>query len=78
MNRVLGRKIAHCGNPVLRWNADNVVVETDPAENIKPSKAKAKQRIDGMVATIMALSRAIVHEEKPEWNGEIKVIDDED
>ena len=37
-------------NPVLRWMAGNVVVETDPAENIKPTKEKAPEKIDGIVA----------------------------
>jgi len=41
--------------PVLRWNCDNMVVSTDPAGNIKPDKAKATNKIDGMVALIMAL-----------------------
>ena len=49
----------HGGNPVLRWMSGNVVVETDAAENIKVTKAKSPEKIDGIVATIMALDRAI-------------------
>ncbi len=60
---VLGKQIEHGGNPVLRWCADNMVVEIDAAENIKPNKQKATERIDGMVALIMGLGRAIVNEE---------------
>ena len=56
------KRIAHGGNPVLRWMMDNVVVDTDAAENIKPNKAKSTERIDGVVAMIMALDRAIRHE----------------
>lgn len=56
---ILEGKIAHGGNPVLRWMAGNVVVETDAAENIKPTKAKSTEKIDGIVATIMGLDRAI-------------------
>lgn len=52
-------KIIHGGNPVLRWMAGNVVVDRDPAENIKPTKAKSPEKIDGIVATIMALDRCI-------------------
>lgn len=52
-------KIVHGGNPVLRWMSGNVVVETDAAENIKVTKAKSPEKIDGIVATIMALDRAI-------------------
>ena len=58
LNIVLDRKFRHGGNPVLRWMADNVVVETDPAGNLKPSKKKSAQKIDGIVALIMALARA--------------------
>lgn len=63
MRLVLERKIAHVGNPPLRWMADNLYVSTDAAGNIKPNKQKATERIDGAVALIMALDRAIVHED---------------
>ena len=58
---VLSGKLHHGGNPVLRWMADNAVVKTDPAGNIKPDKAKSTQRIDGIVATAMALDRTQRH-----------------
>lgn len=58
MNLVLSRKIIHGGNPVLRWNVDNLVVNQDPAGNLKPDKVKSTNRIDGVVATIMAIDRA--------------------
>ena len=61
INFMLNCKLEHGNNPVLRWNADNAVIEQDPAGNIKPDKAKATQRIDGIVAVIMALDRAIRH-----------------
>ena len=56
---VLSMKIRHGGNPVLRWMADNLVVETDATESVKPNKKKSTERIDGMVALIMGLDRAI-------------------
>ena len=56
--------IQHGGHPVLRWMAGNVVVDKDPAENIKPTKQKSPEKIDGIVAAIMALDRCIRHEEK--------------
>lgn len=59
MKLTLERKIAHGGNPVLRWMMDNIYVRTDPAGNIKPDKEKSTERIDGAVALIMALDRAI-------------------
>ncbi len=55
-------QIIHAGHPVLRWMAGNVVVETDAAENIKVTKAKSKEKIDGIVASIMALDRCLRNE----------------
>jgi phage terminase large subunit-like protein len=55
---VLGGKIAHAGQPVLRWMAGNVSIEKDAADNWKPSKKKSIERIDGITALIMALDRA--------------------
>lgn len=49
----------HGGNPAVRWQVDNFAVETDPAGNVKPSKKKAGDKIDAVVAAIMALSRAL-------------------
>ncbi|MCD8048217.1 MAG: terminase large subunit [Clostridia bacterium] len=56
--------IIHGGHPPLRWMAGNVVIETDPAGNIKPTKAKSAEKIDGIVAAIMSLDRCIRHEEQ--------------
>ncbi len=60
--RLLGNKLHHGGNPVLRWMADNVAVRQDPAGNLKPDKAASQGKIDGIVALIMALDRAMRHE----------------
>lgn len=57
---VRSRRLNHGGNPVLRWMASNVVVRTDANENYMPCKAKSTGRIDGIVAAIMALGRALV------------------
>ena len=59
MKLVLEQRIAHGGHPVLRWMMDNIYIRTDPAGNIKPDKEKSTEKIDGAVATIMALDRAI-------------------
>jgi phage terminase large subunit-like protein len=59
MKLTLEQKIAHNGHPVLRWMMDNIYIKTDPAGNIKPDKEKSTEKIDGAVATIMALDRAI-------------------
>jgi phage terminase large subunit-like protein len=55
---ILSKKIYHGGNPVLRWMADNVMVKQDAAGNLKPDKEKSKEKIDGIVALIMAVDRA--------------------
>lgn len=59
--QVLGRLLDHGGHPALRWCAGNVAVETDAAENIKPTKApgKSTDRIDPIVAGIMGLGVAM-------------------
>ena len=54
--RLLAEEINHGGNPVLRWMADNVSIKTDPAGNLKPDKESSSDRIDGIVAVIMALA----------------------
>lgn len=59
MKLTLERKLAHGGHPVLRWNMDNIFIRTDPAGNIKADKAKSTEKIDGAIACIMALDRAI-------------------
>jgi len=56
---VLEKRIAHTGHPVLHWMMDNVVIRKDPSGNIKADKEKSTEKIDGAVATIMALDRAI-------------------
>ena len=59
MKLVLEKRIAHGGHPVLRWMMDNIYIRTDPAGNIKADKERSTEKIDGAVATIMALDRAI-------------------
>ena len=59
MKLTLEQRIAHGGHPVLRWMMDNIYIRTDPAGNIKADKEKSTEKIDGAVATIMGLDRAI-------------------
>ena len=54
---ILAKTLRHDGDPVLRWCVGNVAVETDPAGNIKPSKRVSTERIDSVVALVMALDR---------------------
>lgn len=59
MKLTLEQRLAHGGHPVLRWMMDNIFIRTDPAGNIKADKEKSTEKIDGAVATIMGLDRAI-------------------
>jgi len=61
---VEGCQLAHGGNPVLRWMAGNARVRQDDNENIMPSKAKSRERIDGIVACIIALGRALADDDE--------------
>ncbi len=60
---VNGGKLRQGGNPVLRWHASNVSVEIDAAGNMKPSRKKSTEKIDGIVALIMALARVMARED---------------
>lgn len=60
----LDGKLRHGGHPVLAWNASNVMVETDAADNIKPSKKKSTDRIDGIVASVMAVGGSMAAEDE--------------
>lgn len=59
MKLVLEKKIAHNGHPVLRWMIDNIYIRQDPANNIKIDKAKSTEKVDGAIALVMSLDRAI-------------------
>lgn len=59
---MLEQSLCHFDNPVLRWMASNVSVVEDDHANIKPTKKKSSEKIDGIVALIMALGRMIVDE----------------
>ena len=55
---IIGRKFRHGGHPVLRWNFENIAVETDKAGNKSFHKGKSRDRIDGAQASAMAVARA--------------------
>ncbi|QGO68339.1 Phage terminase-like protein, large subunit (plasmid) [Piscirickettsia salmonis] len=60
---VISTKLHHNNNPVLNWMASNLVVVEDDAGNMKPSKRKSTEKIDGMVAIAMAVGRLIAGED---------------
>jgi phage terminase large subunit-like protein len=64
---VIQGALQHGGNPLLEWMAANVAIEQDAAGNIKPSKAKSTERIDGIVAAVMAVGRAATAQPQSDW-----------
>jgi phage terminase large subunit-like protein len=56
---VAAKKLIHGNHPVLSWMADNLVAKKDAADNIKPDKERSREKIDGIVALIMALDLAM-------------------
>ena len=59
---IVGRRFRHGGHPVLRWNFENIAVQTDKAGNKSFHKGKSKDRIDGAQAAAMAVARAAAGE----------------
>jgi phage terminase large subunit-like protein len=76
---VVGRNLRHGGHPVLRWNFENIAVETDKAGNKAFHKGKSKDRIDGAVASAMAVARAAAGDggsiyDAPDFRPEMMVL----
>jgi phage terminase large subunit-like protein len=69
---VLSEKMRHAGHPVLSWMAANVAVQSDHQGNIKPSKAKSTERIDGIVSLVMALGIHATAAKQPDVNCDIQ------
>lgn len=65
---VYSRRLVHDGNPITAWMASNVVVEPDRNENIFPRKERPENKIDGVVAAIIALNRAMATVKEPDIN----------
>jgi phage terminase large subunit-like protein len=71
---ILSRQLYHDGNPCMRWCIGNVDVAQDAAGNVKPDRARSREKIDGLVALIMAIGvaagsgrQASVYEERPSF-----------
>jgi phage terminase large subunit-like protein len=75
MRLACDERIAHGGHPALEWMMGNVYVENDAAGNIKPTKKKSSEYIDGVVAMVMGLARAILHHEP---GGKLIIVDLDD
>jgi phage terminase large subunit-like protein len=59
MEHLAGGRLEHGGHPVLAWHASNVMAKLDAAGNMKPDREKSTEKIDGFVAAVMAVGRAV-------------------
>lgn len=64
--KVMNRDLSHDGNPVTRWMLGNVLLQYDPAGNVKVNKAKSGDKVDGVVSIIMALGGCMIEAAKNE------------
>jgi phage terminase large subunit-like protein len=63
--KVMTGKVRHGGNPIARWNADNLVMRIDANGNVAPDKQRATEKIDGIVGLLMAWGRAMLNKKQP-------------
>lgn len=59
-NWIYKKVLSHDNNPITRWMLSNVELSKDPSGNIKPDKAKSAEKIDGVVATVMAIGIMLI------------------
>ena len=59
---IIGKQIIHDDNPCMNWMLSNVAIQEDPAGNIKIAKNKSKEKVDGLVALVMALGEMMTEE----------------
>lgn len=66
--RVLNGKLVHEGGPLLTWTMGNVTIDSDAAGNKKPDKRRSREKIDPIVAAIMAVGAAHAREQTPSYS----------
>ena len=71
---VLQGRLHHNGDPVLAWMMSNVVAHMDAKDNIYPRKERPENKIDGVVALIMAIGRALANEQQEEVTPQIIIL----
>lgn len=71
---VMQRRWHHTGSPVDRWMVSNVVCHTDAKDNVYPRKTRAENKIDYVVACIMALNRALLDDDPYESGQGLKTL----
>ncbi|WP_102960213.1 terminase large subunit [Mangrovicella endophytica] len=74
---IIGRRFRHGGHPVLRWNVENIEIQTDSAGNRMFHKGKSRDRIDGAVAAAMAVARAAAGDSnRSSYDGDIGPVEE--
>lgn len=74
---ILGQQIRDGGNPIMRYMIGNTSVIQDPAGNLKPAKDRSGSKIDGVVAMLNALARAMLYSDKSGELPNVWVFDDD-
>jgi phage terminase large subunit-like protein len=66
---VLQKRLHHDGNPITSWMVSNAVAHIDAKDNIYPRRERPENKIDGVVALIMAIGRAMHGEQPGDFDG---------
>ena len=66
---ILSGRFHHDGNPILSWMMGNVTAKPDANENVFPRKEKNANKIDGPVALLMGVNRAMILAGSPDTSG---------
>jgi phage terminase large subunit-like protein len=65
LSMIVSGRLQHDGNPMLTWMIDNLMLVTDSSGRVKPDKGKSSEKVDGAVALIMAIARAMFCDLEP-------------
>jgi len=71
---ILSGLIEHDGDPCMTWQMSNVVSKTDQKDNVYPNKERPEAKIDGPVALIMAMARAMLYQTENFVEGELIIV----
>jgi phage terminase large subunit-like protein len=74
---VTGKQLSHDGQPSMRWMLQNVQIKHDHAGNYKPDKGSSNEKIDGIIASIMAIGTSMSEQEEEQAMPNMRTWDDE-
>lgn len=74
-NLVLEKKLKFDGNPVMTWMVSNLVVKVSKFNELRsPTKERPENKIDGPMAMLMALGRALTRSTEIIYSGDLTVV----